>query len=210
MRLEDFRNIPFTAPMLDAVYPEYRAITAKAKRLEDSNKIIRLKRGLYVVNPETNNSILNEFLIANHLYGPSYVSRQSALRYYGLIPERVYEITSMTTGHAKTYSNKIGNFSYLHCHNSYYHIGVKSLSENGISFMIASPEKALCDLMVYTPNLNLRYKSELISYLEEDIRFDISQLKNFDLKILEECLMHSRKKTMIQNLIKLTKEYGNI
>ena len=210
MKIKDLGNIPFPVSVLQAVYPDIQTLTAKAKRIEEKNDIIRLKRGIYVVSPEISGKLLNEFLIANHLYGPSYVSMQSALRFYGLIPERVYGITSMTTGLAKRYSNKIAEFTYVHCPENYYNVGVRSQQEEGMSFLIATREKALCDLMIYTPNLNLRYLSEIKSFLKEDLRFEMDELKTFDLDLLRECQKRGRKKGMISQLIKIIENERNI
>lgn len=201
MKLKELRNIPFSLSMLDMIYPAHNALAAKAARIEKSSEIIRLRRDLYIVNPDLSGKNINEFLVANHIYGPSYVSCQSALRYYGLIPERVYEITSMTTRLTKTYTNQIGRFSYVHCSDPYYKIGIRNQKEDGVSFYIASPEKALCDLMIFTPHLNLRYRKEIKNYLEYDIRLEMSELKNFDLEILRECRDIGRKKTMLSQLI---------
>lgn len=202
MKLKDLGNIPFTVSLLDSIFPDNTAIVAKAKRLEDGGEVIRLKKGLYVVNPDITGKPINEFLIANHLYGPSYVSMQSALRYYGLIPERVYEVISITTGLHKEFKNKLASFNYIHCPKEYFSIGIEIIKECGRQFIMASPEKALCDLMVYSPNLNLRYQSEIHSYLEDDIRFDLDAFKKFNLDILKECVEKGKKKHMISQLIK--------
>lgn len=210
MTLKDFGNIPFRLSALEAVYPEIRDIRVKAARLEDSGEIIRLKRGFYVVNPKVSGVRLNDFLIANHLYGPSYVSMQSALRYYGLIPETVYEVQSLATGLAKSFTNSLGTFRYIHCPSEYYSIGVTSVMEQNISFMIASPEKALCDLIMFTPKLNLRYTNEIRAYLDEDIRIDMEELAKFDIDILKECASAGRKKPMIDKLIKIIQYERNV
>lgn len=78
------------------------------------------------------------------------------------------------------------------------------------TFMIATPEKALCDLMVFTPNLNLRFQTSMREYLEEDIRFDMDALLNFDLGIIKDCAEVSRKKTMLNQLIKFVENERNI
>ena len=202
MKLKDLGNIPFSVSILDSIFPDNSAIAAKAKRLEEAGDVIRLKRGLYVVNPDITDKPINEFLIANHLYGPSYVSMQSALRYYGLIPERVYEITSITTGLHKEFKNKIAYFSYIHCPKEYYSIGIEIIKEGGHQFIMASPEKSLCDMMLYSPNLNLRYRSEIQSYLEDDLRFNLDAFKNFNLDILRKCEEKGKKRHMISQLIK--------
>ncbi len=195
---------------LSSVYPDCVNLAMKAKRLEKAGDIIRLKKGLYVVGNKVSRVELSLFLLANHIYGPSYVSMESALRYYGLIPEAVFAVCSMTTGVARTYENGFGIFGYTHVPASYYNIGVCVMEEAGASFMIASPEKALCDMMVYTPNLNMRNRSAVRKYLEEDIRFDMDELANLNLDIIRECANTARKKTMLNQLIKLIENERNI
>lgn len=210
MVLDDFRNIPFRTQDLGAVMPGISNLRMKAKRLESDGQIIRLKKGLYVVSPEVSRMELSPFLLANHIYGPSYVSMQTALRYYGLIQEGVYMVQSMTTGIARSYHSCVGTFSYIHVPADYYSAGVTTKEERGASFMIATPEKALCDLMVYTANLNLRCQTSVRDYLEDDIRFDMDELRNLDLSLIEECARASRKKTMLTQLIKFIDYERNI
>ncbi len=195
---------------LNSVFPDCVNLAMKAKRLEYNGEIIRLKKGLYVANPKESRMELSPFLLANHIYGPSYVSMQTAMRYYGLIPEAVFSVQSMTTGVARDYENKVGTFRYIHIPAGYYNIGVTIREEAGASFMIATPEKALCDLIVYTPNLNLRFQTSIREYLEEDIRFDMDELRNLNLGIIEECAKVSRKKLMLNQLIKIIKHERNI
>lgn len=187
---------------LSSVYPECVNLAMKAKRHERDGDILRMKKGLYVVSPKISRVELSSFLIANHIYGPSYVSMQTALRYYGLIPEAVYAIQSMTTGRGGEYTNMTGRYEYTHLSWAYYKVGVMIKDEGAVSFMIATPEKALCDLMVYTPKLNLRYQTELRVYLEDDIRLDMDAIRGFDIGIIRECIEVSRKKSMLRQLIK--------
>ena len=195
---------------LSSVFPDCVNLATKAKRLERDGEIIRLKKGLYVASTGVSRVELSPFLLANHIYGPSYVSMQTALRLYGLIPEAVYSVQSMTTGVARDYDNAIGTFNYIRVPVEYYNVGVTMKEDNGASFMIATPEKALCDLMVYTPNLNLRFQTAVRKYLEEDIRFDMDELQNIDLSIIEECGQVSKKKTMLYQLMKFIEHERNI
>ena len=210
MRLKNFGNTPFGVSMLDAVFPANRALIAKANRLEASGDIIRLKRGLYVNSPHVSGKRINEFLLANHIYGPSYVSMQSALRFYGLIPERVCEVTSMTTRLTKSFSNVLGTFTYLHCGEEYYSKSIVMREEDGVGYLMATPEKALCDLMIYTTGLNMRFKKELRIYLEEDLRMDMDELCRFDVNVLREIRSCSKKKNMLTQLIKLIEYERNV
>ena len=88
--LSEIGIVPITTSIIESLYPELKSADKKVIWLEKKGFLIRLKRGLYVVNPEHSEKTLSNELIANHLYTPSYVSMSSALRYYELIPEAVY------------------------------------------------------------------------------------------------------------------------
>lgn len=60
--------------------------------------------------------------------------------------------------------------------------------------MIATPEKALCDLIIHTPNLNLRFKKEILTYLEEFLRFDMDAFYQMDYRILNNAQKWVRKR----------------
>ena len=210
MTVEDFHNVPFRTQDLATVYPQNRDLLGVAKRLERAGNIIRLKKGLYVVSPHISRTELSEFLIANHLYGPSYISADSALRWYELIPESVHETISVTSGNARTYKNKTGTYRYIHAVPAYYVVGVTIRQEASASFMIATPEKALCDKIVFTPYLNLRYREETLRFLEEDLRLDMDRFYKMDAELLRQCAEVSRKKTMIKQMIKLIENERSI
>ena len=110
--LETFSNIPVSTAALASLFPENKAGGEKVRSLEQKEYVIRLKRGLYVVNPEVSRVPLSLELIANQLYAPSYVSMSSALRYYGLIPETVYTMQSMTIKHSRSFDTPVGHFDY--------------------------------------------------------------------------------------------------
>ena len=86
MDLEHIGNIPVSTQTVASLFPDLEAGNQKVRNLEAAGLIIRLKKGLYVVDPKVSHIVLSTELIANHLYSPSYVSMQTALRYYGLIP----------------------------------------------------------------------------------------------------------------------------
>ena len=94
--LKQFGVVPVDVGVLETIFDSYKHPQKKITSLEQKGSLIRLKRGLYVVSPTVSEQLLSVELIANHLYGPSYVSMQYALRYYGLIPERVHTTTSLT------------------------------------------------------------------------------------------------------------------
>lgn len=198
--------IPFNFDVLASDLDGYKSPRQKVLELEKQGKIIRLKRGMYVISPHVTKKAISTELIANHLYGPSYVSMESALRFYGLIPERVYNTTSMTLKRSRIFKNQFGQFYYIFCPANYFSIGISQIIQDDYAFLIASPEKALCDLIVYTPKLQLRSLKSLQTFLEEDIRFDMDEFYKMDVSVFERCKQVSKKKKEITNVIKLLKK----
>ena len=139
--------IPVTTSIIESLYPELKSANKKVTWLEKQGFIIRLKRGLYVVNPEYSRKTLSSELIANHLYAPSYISMSTALRYYGLVPEAVYVHQSMTVKHSRSFQTPIGGYDYKYISREAFSIGVRSIHKGDYAFLMASPEKALCDLI---------------------------------------------------------------
>ena len=202
--LEQFGIVPVDYAGLHSLFSNYRSPRNKIANLERAGKIIRLKRGMYVVSPKVSKQLLSVELIANHIYGPSYVSMESALRYYGLIPEQVYTIRSMTPNRSKRFKNEIGEFEYITVNDAYYSIGIKLQKvENKYTFQIASPEKALCDMITSTKQLRIQSIKALQTYLEEDLRFEIAALDTMDADIIKECINTGKKKQILQLLLKL-------
>ena len=202
--LMQFGNTPMDFAAVASLFPETKYKHNKVSSLEKRGDLIRLKQGLYVTNSQVSGQRLSEVLVANHLYGPSYVSLQYALRYYGLIPEQVFTVTSMTMKHSKVFHTPLARFEYVHVDDEVFPIGIKEAkTENGSSFMIATPEKALCDLISNISHLNLRYKKEILVWLEEDLRFDMDEFFRFDTCILKEYAKVGKKKNMINQLIKI-------
>ena len=99
----------------------------------------------------------------------------------------------------------MGEFAYTGCSPDYYPIGVNIKDCNNYSYMIASPEKALCDLVISTPGLNLRYISETRAYIEDDMRMDIEAFARMDTQIIEQCASVGKKTASLLNIIKLIK-----
>mgnify|MGYP003412138730 FL=1 len=200
--LVNIGNIPFDINVLSSLFPGCRHITEKARALVDSGKIIRLKKGLYIASEQESGKPFNRFLISNHIYGPSYVSQSSALRHYGLIPERVHAVQAVTTKHSRDFETSIGFFRYTGCSDEYFHIGLKIMFERGVNFLIASSEKALCDLINFSKGVSLRFVKDVRTFLEDDIRFDTDALADLDIEIIRRCAQHSRRQNSIENLIK--------
>ena len=126
-------------------------IRRQLDRWVKAGRVLRLRRGVYMLAAPYARQSAHPFRIANALKRASYVSLQSALSHYGMIPEYVPVVTSVTTRRPETVETALGRFQYRH---------VKPCLLNGFSDMeiapgqsalLASPEKALIDLLYLTP-----------------------------------------------------------
>ena len=120
----------------------------KIARMIHRGDLIQLRRGLYATRRE-----LNPLALAASIYGPSYVSFETALSYHGLIPEAVFEIISATVKRPKEFENQSGRFRFRRVPQQVYPIGVERVVETEIPFLIASPTKALCDRIALEPRM---------------------------------------------------------
>ena len=202
-QLNEIGIIPVTTSIIESLYPELKSANKKVTWLEKQGYIIRLKRGLYVVNPELSRKTLSSELIANHLYTPSYISMSTALRYYGLIPESVYVNQSMTVKHSRCFQTPVGSYDYKYISREAFSIGVRSIHKGDYAFLIASPEKALCDLIANSSKVNLRYIKDVEIYLEQDIRMDMDEFYKMDETIFGDYIEVGKKADSISILLKL-------
>jgi uncharacterized protein YifN (PemK superfamily) len=203
-QLKNLGIIPVSKDVLYSLFNDLKQPKDKISDLKRKGLIIRIKRDLYVVSKRVHNQEISSELVANHLYGPSYVSLESALAYYGLIPERVYVMRSACMKMYKQYDTPLGQFEYVKVPAQYYHIAVnQKIIDNSYCFLIASPEKALCDLILQTSNLRLQSVKAMNEYLEDNLRFEMSALTSFNVHIVEECIKYGRKKTELSQLLKL-------
>lgn len=203
--LVKFGNVPVQTGTIATCFDYLSSPSEKIRALEKDNQLIRLKRGLYVVNSEVSGKQVNACLCANHIYGPSYVSQQWALRWYGLIPEKVYTMTSVTTKRSRMFENSLGRFTYEQVKPEYFAIGVNSVEEDGVRFLMASREKALCDMILHDSYVPAQTIKGLWQYLEDDIRFDMDELATFDVTVIEACAELGPKQKTMNNLIKILK-----
>lgn len=152
-------------------------------RMVKKKILIRLKNGFYLISDKIKNKTIPYEQIANFLYGPSYVSLEWALSYYQMIPERVVNVTNVTTGKSKEFETEIGLFSYYHLPLSCYDHGVERKKSDDWpgGFFIASKEKAILDLIY------LKYKNftTLEDFLEST-RIEIKSIKELDFQLLNQ------------------------
>jgi len=199
-------NIPVSSAVLKMFLGNLKYPKNKISDLEKSGELIRLKKDLYV----NNKTSISKELIANHLYGISCVSLETALAYYGMIPERVYTVRSMTTKRAKTFSTPLGNFEYKTVSADYFSIGLRQeIIENQYAFLIAEPTKAVCDMIVSTPNLRIQSVKAMQNYLTEDLRIDFEVARNLDKNIVNQCVEAGKKKNELRQLLNFLSDKSN-
>ena len=142
------------------------------------------------------------FLISNHLYGPSYISLDAALSWYGFIPEQVFGVTAVTTKTSRIISNSAGLFEYVHLPLPYYAYGIAQIKLSDDQFvMMACPEKALCDKIITTSGLQLKGIKSTTAYLLEDLRIDEEMCKTLNILLMKEWLENTPKKESLKILI---------
>lgn len=201
--IKAYTEAPITHGVVMDMLAEYSRPNDKISELIKSGELLSIRRGLYVPGPETDLPIPDLFLIANHLRGPSYVSLESALSHWGLIPERVYEVSSVTLKTTKTYRTPAGRFSYQHLASPYYSFGLRSIEfAPQQRALIASPEKALCDKIVLTSGVSLRSVRQTLSFLIEDLRIDESDLQRLDTAEINSWIEDAPKKSSLFMLVK--------
>ena len=201
-KIKTYTNAPLTHNVVMDALATYSRPNDKISEMIKSGELISLRRGLYVPGPEFDLPIPNGFVIANHLRGPSYISLESALSYWDLIPERVHEISSVTTKTSKIYQTSLGRFSFQHLATPYYSFGIRSIRLTEFqTAMIASPEKALCDRIVLTAGVQLRSISQTMDFLLEDLRIDEEQLQAFDVQAIQSWVEDAPKRNSLQQLV---------
>lgn len=178
-----------TASMLRDELRDYSNFKMKIQSLckrEELYPLVR-NRGLY----ETDGS-LPGYCLALIINGPSYLSFDFALSRHGLIPETAFAFTSATfeTGKKKVYTNHFGTFTYRDVPSEVFPLEVEAFSENGYRYMLASPEKALCDKLYDLPPCGNR--AELSGLLFDDLRIDEDAFHCLDLSRLSELASHYR------------------
>lgn len=182
----------------------YKKPRDKIRGLIRNKDILRVKKGLYVLGREYNKPY-NKHILANQIYGPSYITGQTALAFWNMIPERVELIISMTTKRKKLFETPVGRFAYLYCRKKVFNIGV-NLEHAGDQkkILIASPEKALSDIIATQTHISS--EKEIKEFLEL-LRLDYDDIKKLDFSLLEEIKAGYKRQSMTLLLNCLKEDY---
>lgn len=171
----------------------YKHPRDKLTDLLKAKELIRVKKGLYVFGKEFSLRPYSLEVLANLIYGPSCVSLEYALSYYGLIPEKVTSVTSLCSKRNKEISSPVGQFIYYYLDPKKYSVGVtwESVDEK-THFLIATKEKALSDYLARQKKFSDRH--ELLTYLVDGMRIDEDDIASLRRPLLEEiCTSYKNK-----------------
>lgn len=187
---------------------EYERPRDKITTLLKSKEIIRVKKGIYIFGEKHARRHFSREVLANMIYGPSYVSFDYALQYHGLIPERVEAVTSAAFGRDRRFITPVGLFTYRTIPRSAYPHGIDRIEIEGRSFLIATAEKALCDKLYDAKGLGIRTASVLKEYLFTSLRIDEDDLQRLDVPLLERIAedYRSAKMRLLSTLVKKRQE----
>jgi len=164
---------------------------SKVKRLIAQGKLHHIRRGLYCLTDRMQFVTKpHPFELAQLIYGPSYISLESALSFHQLIPERVYTVTSTTCKRSKEFKTPLGLFSFLHLPLENFYTEVELVTESNSHFFMAKPWKAICDF-IYC------YKKDWqgLSPLVESLRIQpesLPELRDEQIELLDEYYHHMR------------------
>ena len=140
----------FTLKDLENLFPEENLKTIKNNltRWLSKGYFTRLKNGVYELMEHSPEIKTPDLYIANKLYRPSYVSLETALSIYSIIPDVAAGVTSITTRPTRTFKNRYGSFFYKTCKREAF-TGYKLMQYDGLKVCIADKEKALVDFLYY-------------------------------------------------------------
>ena len=205
MKFAEFKNMVrdlplFSSPQVVANSGNRDVLKNQISLWKRRGLVLPLKKGLYVLNENDRRITPSREFIANQLVFPSYISLEYALSFYTIIPERVFQVTSVTPKKTETFENSFGVFSYRSIREDLFFGFVSLEDENGMQFLIAEKEKALLDFLyfnlshikIYDPSfLKESYRMENLDELDNDLMLDYTER------------FHSKKLSrIIKNLVK--------
>lgn len=181
-----FKNYFDKWPLISLVEIQKAFPKLDKRRLSEWSKkgyIKNVKRGFYRFTDQP----LNQgtiYFIANKIYTPSYISLESALAFYQIIPEAVFSVTSISTLNTTQLNSSVGNLTYNHLKENLF-FGYELIERNGITIAFASREKAILDYLYLHSNITsiedfegLRWNKEVLKKVDFQRFSDYLQLFN--------------------------------
>ncbi|KPA18327.1 hypothetical protein MHK_001435 [Candidatus Magnetomorum sp. HK-1] len=182
--LNQFIINEFDYLFLCGVLKHYKKPRDKITKLLNSGVIIRVKKGIYTLGEAYRKGPVCKEVLANMIFGPSYISLEYALYFYGMISERVETITNITNKRKKIYNTPSGIFTYHYLNPKKYPVGITQYQIDSLRYiLIASKETALSDMLERESifdNMN-----DLATYLHQNLRIDEEQIRTLNLTGLD-------------------------
>ncbi|MDY7031972.1 MAG: hypothetical protein SVY10_08695 [Thermodesulfobacteriota bacterium] len=205
--IEELRRLAptneFDYPFMMSVLKGYKKPRDKITRLIRSGAVIRVKKGLYVFGAQYTVGPISKEVLANLIYGPSYISLEYALMFHGMIPESVKQVTSMTSKKNKTFSTPVGNFVYSYLHPEKYPVGIIQYEIDPLRhILIASREKAVSDLIARQGTFS--DTDILFAHLTENLRIDEREIMGLNKRRLTaiEHIYRNRNVTLLKDIVR--------
>lgn len=177
--LKQLKAPEVTTSMLIGVLSDYVDARGKISSLSKKGLIKSIKQGVFLLSSDLSLRPYSKEILAQLIYGPSYISLATALSSYGFIPERVTSTTSICLGRGKSFSTPVGEFEYHNIKGSLYPLGVQ-LKEvfSGAFCLYATPEKALLDF-IYIKETKGEFKNQkdYFKYIEDAYRLDLKTIE---------------------------------
>jgi hypothetical protein len=192
----------FDYQALISALSDYASPRDRITLLLRSEVIVRIKKGLYIFGSDYRKNPCCRELLANLIYGPSFVSLDYALGYYGLIPERAETVTSVTSGRARRFDTPAGLYTY---HPSpCLSMGAELAGQADTRYLIALPERALADRIRADRQGAGRTQQEIERYLLENLRMDLNEIRSLNITLLEQLgeALRSRKVRLCAALVR--------
>jgi predicted transcriptional regulator of viral defense system len=195
----------FRAGLLAAGDSPLAQVRVELSRWAAAGKLIRMAKGLYALAPPYRKVAPHPFLVANAARRPSYVSMQTALSYYGMIPEYVPAVVSITSGRSGKLNTTVGRFMYRHVKREFFRGFARVEVAAAQEAFVATPEKALLDLVYLTAD------ADHFAYLEELRLQNLERLDATALNHLARCIKSPKLVRAAKRIIKLVeKEKGGV
>lgn len=174
-------------------------------RAVDAKEILRLKRGLYILSHEYRKSSYHPYAIAAMLHAPSHISFETALSYHGLIPEAVYQVSSVTSSRSRDFNTPLGLFTFqrVPIHNPRAGVEIIKLNENSWAY-IAKPLRAITDLIYLRKEVS--WDVHGLGFLTASMRIEDEDLFQIDFSYYTEMLEGLHDKRTIHYLEEMKKE----
>ncbi|MBN2073258.1 MAG: hypothetical protein JW770_04870 [Actinobacteria bacterium] len=182
--------IIFSLIDIENLFPEENVKTIKNNlgRWVKEGLLIRMRKNLYELAQPGFKSGIPDVYVANKLYAPSYVSLETALSIYSMIPDIAIHVTSITTRATREFKNKYGSFFYRSCQKKAF-TGYRLMGYEGFKVLIADREKAMVDFIYFSLRQRKildfeeeRFEKDLIARLEWDRAIKYADLFNLRTK----------------------------